>query len=251
MIIGSWRKLFAVLRKALFYTLEQQDIRVEKGFMMKHDKVYQEKGVDVKIATDIIRGAFLDEYDECYIISSDTDIIPAIRCALDFKEKEIIYVGFEHFVSKALSVNCSKTFIIKRQDIIGCEQIYRSYLMGGNGITNKDLKIIGVEIVETASDGDRKIKILPSKLSLYEDLVINKLSNGFWNDIVGSDKIIFIFKFKNGAVKKFILSMENQKEIAQLCHEFNNDPLEKTSDVLKYLSGNGFYSETIKSYLMV
>ncbi len=105
---------------ALFNTLMLQSIAIHKGFMMKHDNVYTEKGVDVKIATDILRGAFLDEYDECYIISSDTDIIPAIRCAIDIKKKMIIYVGFENFISKALTAHCSKTRVITENMIKAC-----------------------------------------------------------------------------------------------------------------------------------
>ena len=105
---------------ALFNTLGLQNITIHKGFMMKHNDIYTEKGVDVKIATDILRGAFLDEYDECYIVSSDTDIIPAIRCAIDIKKKKIIYVGFENFISKALGAHCSRTVILKREHITSC-----------------------------------------------------------------------------------------------------------------------------------
>lgn len=105
---------------ALFYTLRLQNITIHKGFMMKHDNIYTEKGTDVRIATDVLRGAFLNEYDECHIISSDTDIIPAIRCATDVKKKHIIYVGFENFISKALSTHCSKTIVITKRMIEDC-----------------------------------------------------------------------------------------------------------------------------------
>lgn len=102
---------------ALFHNLRQQNITIHKGFMMKHGNIYTEKGIDVKMATDILRGAFLDEYDECYVISSDTDIIPAIRCAIDIKKKTVVYVGFENFISKALRAHCSKTVIINKTQL--------------------------------------------------------------------------------------------------------------------------------------
>jgi uncharacterized LabA/DUF88 family protein len=225
---------------ALFSTLGAQNITINKGFMMKHDDIYSEKGVDVKIATDILRGAFLDEYDECYIISSDTDIIPAIRCAVDIKKKTIIYVGFENFISKALNV--------KREQLAACASVYLSFLMGAQAITDDELKNIGVEIVGTTPSGARKLKIPVPKLAAYEQMIVDKLDKGFWNDIISDDKIIFIFKFKDGSIKKFILSPNNQDEIARLCHKFNNDPIEKTSDILKYLSANSFYTETVKTY---
>jgi uncharacterized protein (TIGR00288 family) len=233
---------------ALFTTLRLQNIAIHKGFMMKNNDIYSEKGVDVKIATDILRGAFLDEYDECYIISSDTDIIPAIRCAIDFKKKKIIYVGFENFISKALQAQCSKTIILKKENLSDSASVYLSALMGATNITDEELKDIGIKILSGSLSGTRKLEISAHKLSVYEQLIMDKLDNGFWNDIIGLDKITFIFKFKNGAIKKLVWSPNSQNEIAQLCHEFNNDPLEKTSDVLKYLSENGFYTEAIKSY---
>ena len=85
-------------------------------------------------------------------------------------------------------------------------------------------------------------------MAAYEQLIVDKLDKGFWNDIVSDDKIVFIFKFKDGTIKKFILSPDNESEIARLCHEFNNHPIEKTSNILKYLSGNSFYTETVKMY---
>lgn len=54
-----------------------------------------------------------------FIISSDTDIIPAI---LDAKaeKKIIIYVGFEGSVSHAMKANCSKTFLVTKKMIKEC-----------------------------------------------------------------------------------------------------------------------------------
>ncbi|PIX31320.1 helicase, partial [Candidatus Berkelbacteria bacterium CG_4_8_14_3_um_filter_33_6] len=45
--------------------------------MLKSDGKYHEKGVDVRIAVDILRGALKNEYRRCFVISSDTDLIPA------------------------------------------------------------------------------------------------------------------------------------------------------------------------------
>lgn len=113
------QKLYAN-QQTLFYQLDKQGIEIKKGYMLHHRHfTYQEKGVDVRIALDIQRGALKDEYDQCYIISSDTDIIPAI---LDAKEvgKEIIYVGFDGSLSRALKANCSKTIILTKELISGC-----------------------------------------------------------------------------------------------------------------------------------
>ncbi len=78
---------------------------------------FHEKGVDVQIAVDLVRGAIKDEYDICYLISSDTDLLPAIQTAKD-EGKKVIYVGFENFISRALSKNCSSYLILKKMQIL-------------------------------------------------------------------------------------------------------------------------------------
>jgi len=42
---------------ALFNNLKNQKIIIKKGFMMKIGELYHEKGVDVRMATDIVKGA--------------------------------------------------------------------------------------------------------------------------------------------------------------------------------------------------
>jgi len=108
------------LQQSLFYTLGKQGIEIYKGYMLKSSGVYHEKGVDVKIAVEIMRGAFKDEYKECYLFSSDTDIIPAI---LEAKKqgKKITYVGFDGRLSRAMMNNCQRTLIVRKQDIARCK----------------------------------------------------------------------------------------------------------------------------------
>lgn len=104
-------------QQKLFYHLQQQNIVIKKGFMLKNQGIYYEKGVDVRIATDIVRGALKNEYNDCYIISSDSDILPAIETAID-AGKKIIYVAFEGSgVSKALAINCSSIIFITKSMI--------------------------------------------------------------------------------------------------------------------------------------
>jgi uncharacterized protein (TIGR00288 family) len=87
--------------------------------MLHHGPSYHEKGVDVRIAIDILHGAVKNKYDECYLISSDTDIIPAIIDA-KAEKKNIIYIGFEGAISHAMKANCSKTILITKKMIKEC-----------------------------------------------------------------------------------------------------------------------------------
>ncbi len=103
-------------QQSLFYNLEKQRIEIYKGFMLKSDGKYHEKGVDVKMAVEIASGALKNEYSECFLVSSDTDIIPAILEAKKVKKK-IVYIGFEDKLSRAMIRNCIKTVVIKREMI--------------------------------------------------------------------------------------------------------------------------------------
>src|SRR3989338_6640877 len=119
---------------------------------------------------------------------------------------------------------------------------YLSYLMG-TSVQDSDLEALNIEIVEKDSDGDRKLKIPDANLSAYLYLVKSGLNPGFWNEVIGEKEIIFTFKFKDGTIKEYKLSPENEGEIDKLCAEFNNEPPEKTQNVYKYLSENSFYHD--------
>ncbi len=54
----------------------------------------REKGIDVKIAVDLIAGAIDDKYDIAVLVSSDTDLVPAIDWARKRMKKKVEYVGF-------------------------------------------------------------------------------------------------------------------------------------------------------------
>lgn len=54
----------------------------------------REKGIDVKLATDIMMGAFDDQYDTAILVSSDADLIPAIDWVRGRFKKKVEYVGF-------------------------------------------------------------------------------------------------------------------------------------------------------------
>lgn len=125
---------------------------------------------------------------------------------------------------------------------------YLSYLMGAENIKDNDLIGLGVSIEETKSDGDRCLKIPAENLPQYIQLIKDKLNNGFWNEVVGEQEVIFLFKFKDGSSEEYRLSLENEQEIDKLCAEFNNEPPEKTANVYKYISDNKFYHDFMMEY---
>jgi uncharacterized LabA/DUF88 family protein len=61
----------------------------------------REKGVDVKLATDMIIGAMDDRYDSAILISSDTDLIPAIDIVTKRFKKKVEYIGFSIIIDES------------------------------------------------------------------------------------------------------------------------------------------------------
>jgi len=111
-------------QQSLFLNLRKQNIDIKLGYLLMSGGKFHEKGVDVQIAVDIVRGSIKNEYNKFYLISSDTDLLPAIRTAKD-EGKEIIYVGFENFISRALQKNCSSYLILKKDQILKFAKVKR------------------------------------------------------------------------------------------------------------------------------
>lgn len=111
-----------------------------------------------------------------------------------------------------------------------------SYVMGVNNI-NK-LKENGFKI---KLYGDNYGVIFSDEqINIFEEYIYEILQNGFWNEYLGKEKV-FIFKFKNGDTKKYILDKENENEVLKLCKEFANCDFENLDKMLK---DNNFYAET-------
>lgn len=104
------RKLFN------FLISPKQGFEIKKGYLMKNDGVYHEKGVDVQLAVDILVGAYEDTYDTAIIISSDTDLIPAIEKVKQLG-KEIEYIGFSHQPSFAMEKFATLSRLLIKEDL--------------------------------------------------------------------------------------------------------------------------------------
>lgn len=103
-------------QQSLFLNLRKQNIEIKLGYLLFANGAYHEKGVDVHIAADMIFGAIKNLYDVCYLISSDTDLLPAIQIARE-EGKKVVYVGFDKFISQALSKNCTSCIILNKYQI--------------------------------------------------------------------------------------------------------------------------------------
>ena len=96
--------------------LEKDGFVIKRGRIMPIDKVYKEKGTDVKIAVDLIVGAVDDLYDTAILISSDTDLVPAISY-IKYKQKKLEYIGLAHAPSLGMQKYANISRLLLPEDI--------------------------------------------------------------------------------------------------------------------------------------
>ncbi len=108
-------KLFNSQQK-LLGQLKKHKVIYKLGYLLKSDGVYHEKGVDVQLAVDMLVSAYENTAERIIVVSSDTDLEPAIRKAKE-KGKIVEYVGFSHKASVAMVSFCSESTLLKKEDL--------------------------------------------------------------------------------------------------------------------------------------
>jgi len=107
-------------QRKFFRKLKEDGFVVKEGrimFSKKHpNEKPKEKGTDVKIAVDLVIGAVDNHYDTAILISSDTDLIPAILY-IKYKKKKLEYVGFSHDPSLRMQKFANLIKLLSAEDI--------------------------------------------------------------------------------------------------------------------------------------
>lgn len=109
-------KLFDNQQK-LLGNLKKHKILYQFGYLLKSGGSYHEKGVDVQIAVDMLVVAYENVADRIILVSSDTDLAPAIKKARA-KGKSVEYIGFSHKPSVAMVSFCSESTLLKKEDLL-------------------------------------------------------------------------------------------------------------------------------------
>jgi uncharacterized LabA/DUF88 family protein len=99
-LCNNQRKLFAYLKSHQF--------RYSLGYLLRSDGKFHKKGIDVNIPVDLLVAAYENLADTLFLVSSDTDLLPAIKKTQE-KGKQVVYIGFSHKLSRALVANCQLT----------------------------------------------------------------------------------------------------------------------------------------------
>lgn len=102
-------------QQKLFSHLKRNGMIIKEGYLVKSGGFFHEKGVDVKIAVDLLVGAYENFYDSALLISSDNDIIPAIN-KIKSLGKKVEYIGFKHQTSYGLKKSAPSTRLLTKKD---------------------------------------------------------------------------------------------------------------------------------------
>jgi len=79
--------------------------------------IFKEKGVDVKIAIDMVSNVCDKLVDTAIICSSDSDLQPAIK-EIRNRGTKVIYVGFEINPNKGLTYTTNRTILLRNSEVL-------------------------------------------------------------------------------------------------------------------------------------
>ena len=120
---------FSDVARRLRNTLNNQDIVFKEVGKLKvrdsdvchncrhRDLRMQEKGVDVGMAVDIVVDACNGAIDEVVLVSSDTDLLPAIQAA-KAQAVKVTYIGFSDKMTRAIAKQANTGAVMSDQEII-------------------------------------------------------------------------------------------------------------------------------------
>lgn len=97
-------------------SLMNEGFTVKPGRVMYDGGKIREKGTDVKLAVDLIVGAIEDKYGTAILVSSDTDLIPAVQY-IKYRKKKLEYVGFSHSPSLGMQKHADFSILLLPKDI--------------------------------------------------------------------------------------------------------------------------------------
>lgn len=85
--------------------------------------VFREKGVDVKIAVDLVSASCDKTLDTAILCSSDSDLQPAVA---ELKERgvKVVYLGFETNPNKGLTYTTGRAILLRNHEVVAaCPKI--------------------------------------------------------------------------------------------------------------------------------
>lgn len=96
--------------------------QMEVGRDGKSILIFKEKGVDVKIAVDMVSLSCDKKVKEIILASSDSDLQPAIKEVRD-RKVSCVYLGFEAQPNKGISYTSNRTILIRNSELFEFEKV--------------------------------------------------------------------------------------------------------------------------------
>ncbi len=109
------QELFNNQRKLISH-LKKHNYKYVFGYLLKTNGIFHEKGVDIQMATDMLIAAYEKHCSKIYLVSSDTDLLPAIEKVMN-KGIHVVYIGFSHKPSKVMLVRCTSSRLLTKNDL--------------------------------------------------------------------------------------------------------------------------------------
>ena len=111
--------LYANQQKLLRFLQQKQNVTLGFGHLINYpDGSFHEKGVDILLAVEMIRCTLEKKCEVAYLVSSDTDLVPAVdECKR--LGSEVVYVGSSlHGQSFGLTKACNRTILLQPKDVL-------------------------------------------------------------------------------------------------------------------------------------
>jgi len=102
-------------QRILLGRLQKQGWKMGMGHMLKTD-TYHEKGVDVLMAVDLLIGAYENTYDTAILVTSDTDLLPAME-KIRSMGKKVEYIGSSIKPSHAMIANSDVRRLLIKEEL--------------------------------------------------------------------------------------------------------------------------------------
>lgn len=81
--------------------------------------MFHEKGVDILLAVEMIKLGLANTYETAFLLSSDTDLVPAVQECRRIG-KQVVYVGCSlHGQSFGLTKVVNRTILLQTKDVEG------------------------------------------------------------------------------------------------------------------------------------
>ncbi|OHB11556.1 MAG: hypothetical protein A3H60_01605 [Candidatus Zambryskibacteria bacterium RIFCSPLOWO2_02_FULL_44_12b] len=127
-LIEEQRLLKTQLEKQGFEVILRGRVRGQiENIGGKEILIFKEKGVDVKIAIDMVSLSCDKKVKEIILCSSDSDLQPAIE-EVSKRNVNCIYVGFEVNPNKGLSYTTKRTILIRNTEVMEFEKTQKKLI---------------------------------------------------------------------------------------------------------------------------